>query len=221
MKFLPLLFSLAFLASCSQAPKNSDPRLKDKDVPVDFDLGTMKNGVFTNEYFGFTFRFDEEWDVQTQDELKKLMELGSEMASGDDKVLKSSIKASEVRSAHHFGAYKHEVGTLVTYNPSAIVFSENIKGTDIAYGDEYLERARDMWPRTQMDIKQIGTIQEERIGNKDFFILEAEMTVYGLAIHQKYYCTIMKDFALGIIISYLDEEQEEEMHKVVESLSFK
>ncbi len=220
MKYFVLIATIAFLAACS-TQQNPDERLKDKEVPADFDIGEMKEGVFTNKYFGFKFRFNEDWDIQTEEELAELVDLGSEIASGGDNKMKSALKASQVRSAQHFCAFKYDVGSSVDFNPSIMVISENIKGKNLVYGDEYLEIIREMWPKTQVNVKQIGVIKELEIGGEDFFVMEAETKAYGISIRQKYYCSIRKDFALCLIVSYLDEEQENEMSSVIDSFGFR
>ncbi|XOV67444.1 MAG: hypothetical protein ACFHU9_17655 [Fluviicola sp.] len=222
MKYLSIVCALFLLIGC-QGKKNNNPdkRLQDKEVPDNFDIGEMKDGTFTNKFFDFSFQYNEEWDIQTQEELEELMDLGSEMVSGGDQSVKASMEASKVRSAQHFGAYKYEYGSLVDYNPSIMIISENIKGADIVYGDEYLEILREMWPNMQTDIRQIGTIQETNLGGKKFAVMEAEMKVYGIPVRQKYYCYVMKGFALGIITSFVDQDQEDEMSQVIRSLRFK
>ena len=166
MKSLTILLALFVLIGCQNGKKNNNPdeRLQEKEVPDNFDIGEAKDGRYTNNYFNLSFEYDQEWDVLTYEELESLMDMGVEVSSQSNKKLKKSFEAAKVRTAQHFGAFKHDPETFTgMFNPSVLVLSENVTMHDMQYGDEYLEKIRDTWSKTNMGIKQDGAIEEEKI----------------------------------------------------------
>jgi hypothetical protein len=126
-----------------------------------------------------------------------------------------------VRSASLFGTFKHNIDAIVESNPNLIIITENLMGTSVTYGDDYLEHLRDLWDEHQIGIVQTGAIRETPIDSKDFYRLEGEIrTPYGVG-YQQYYCTVMKGFALVITISYTNDEEREELEKVISTIRFK
>lgn len=224
MKSLTILLALFVLIGCQNGKKNNNPdeRLQEKEVPDNFDIGEAKDGRYTNNYFNLSFEYDQEWDVLTYEELESLMDMGVEVSSQSNKKLKKSFEAAKVRTAQHFGAFKHDPETFTgMFNPSVLVLSENVTMHDMQYGDEYLEKIRDTWSKTNMGIKQDGAIEEEKIDGRTFFTLKGRANTYGVEVLQKYHCTIVKGFALVVIETYLDEGQSKETQMVMESMEFK
>lgn len=221
MKYLILLLSIVFLAACSQKNENPDKRLQEKEVPDDFEIGIAENGTYTNNYFNFTFDYDTTWAVQSFEELQKLMDAGQELVAGDDEAYKNAIKASQVRTATLFGAFKYEVNAMEESNPNILIIAENIKQfPGSLYGDDYLEKVRDMWGNSQMDIKQIGTIRAAPIDGKEFYKMTGEITTLFGSARQDYYCIILKDFALVFALTYTNESELEILEEIVATMQF-
>ena len=136
MKSLTILLALFVLIGCQNGKKNNNPdeRLQEKEVPDNFDIGEAKDGRYTNNYFNLSFEYDQEWDVLTYEELESLMDMGVEVSSQSNKKLKKSFEAAKVRTAQHFGAFKHDPETFTgMFNPSVLVLSENVTMHDIQY----------------------------------------------------------------------------------------
>ncbi len=62
--------------------------------------------------------------------------------------------------------------------------------------------------------------KEVSLGNKKFYSMNATISTSGIALTQTYYSTVVQGFALSIIISYMDEEQHQELLKALSTLSF-
>lgn len=217
-----LAFTLIlFVFGCQESEeKNPDKILKNKDVPVDLDLGEANNGIYVNKYFGLSFEYDEEWFLQDHETLEKLVDRGAEIAKDQ---LKESVEASIVRTASLFGAFKFDPAKTTGFNPSLMVMIENVKGDEnINYGDEYLEQIRELWPQLEVDVKQRGTITEAYLDGKEAYKMIAEIKAPSTGIvTQEYYCTIYKNFALVFAISYESDSERNELKRAIESIRFK
>ncbi len=223
MKYLTILIALFVLFGCQNEKKNNNPdkRLQDKEVPDNFEIGEAKNGVYTNGFFNISFKYNEDWDILSYEELEALMELGAEVSSGKSEKLKKAADAASVRTAQHFAAFKYDRETFSgNFNPSIIVLSENIKAAGLKYGDEYLEQLRELWSEADMNIKQIGVIEEEKINGRTFFTLTGLIKNFGVEVTQKYHCAIIKNFAFVIIDTYMEEADHEETAVIMESFKF-
>lgn len=220
MKFLFFL-SLSFIIfSCSTT--HEDPRLKDKDVPMDFDLGVAENGIYTNKYFGMTFSYNKNWNVQSHEELNRLVDLGAEVATGDDELLKASVEASKVNTAYLFSVFRDELGSSVEFNPSVMSIAENVsKYKSFKTGKDYLKQARTMIERSQLQTEMVGDFEKVNLGTKPFYSMTLKGEQMGVTYTQEYFATIEKGFSLSFIVTYQTDEDRAQMIEVLESIEFK
>lgn len=96
--FIGLLFLTAITAGCSDGK------------PKDFDYGEVENGKYVNSYFGMEMSVPENWIVMSQENFDEMAELGAELMVGDNKKMKSSLKASEITTANLLMVSEYEVG---------------------------------------------------------------------------------------------------------------
>ncbi len=219
MKFLTTLLIAFLFIGCSR--QHEDPRLKDKDVPLDFDMGIAKDGTYSNKYFGMKFNYNKDWAVQSTDEMNQLLEIGAKAAAGDDKNLKARIEASKVKTAYLFCAFKDAPGTVLGFNPSFIAMAENTSNVNaIKNGEDYLIQMQKMLKTTQLNATPISGIEKRNIGSKPFYVLSTVTETSGMTLYQEYYATVDKGFSLAFIISYEDDEQRAELQEILASTQF-
>jgi hypothetical protein len=58
------------------------------------------------------------------------------------------------------------------------------------------------------------------IGGRNFDVMELEMHRGNVVITQKYYCAVIKDYALSFILSYSNTDDENELGRVFKTLGF-
>ena len=154
MKFIATLLIAFLLFGCSSEHK--DTRLKDKDVPMDFDLGVAENGIYKNDYFGMTFSYNKNWLPQSHEELNRLVDFGAEIATGDDELLKASVEASKVNTAYLFCVFRDKITASTSFNPSVMTVAENVsKFNSVKSGEDYLRQALKMIHRSQMQVEML------------------------------------------------------------------
>jgi len=207
MKKIIYLFILTVLLSCSDQKKK---------LPENFDFGKTENGFYKNDYFDMEVLFNPNWIVQDKQELNNLIERGSDLITGDNKNLKSIIKASQVNTAYLLAVFKHEVGAAVEFNPSFMIVAENTRGfPGIKNGKDYLFHAKKALQQTQMAYSFEKEIVERKIGSSLFHVMEAKLDYMGKIIIQEYISTVDKKFSLSFIISYTTDEEKNELYEVI------
>jgi hypothetical protein len=210
MKKIIYLFIVSVLLSCSDENKN---------LPENFDFGKIEDGTYKNDYFDMEVLFNPNWIVQDKQEMNNLVERGSDLVTGDNKNLKSIVKASQVNTAYLLAVFKHEVGAAVEYNPSFMIVAENTKNfPGIKNGKDYLFHAKKLLKQTQIPYSFEKEVLERKIGNSLFHVMEARLDYMGKIIIQEYISTVNKGFSLSFIISYSTDKEKSELYEVVDNV---
>ncbi len=138
--------------------------------PDTFDYGSVENGVYQNEYFGFSMNLPADWVVQTQEQTENLANTGKDLVAGDDANMKAIIKASEINTANLISVFQYEVGSTVDYNPSIVIVAENIiNSPGIKTGSDYLFHAKKVMEQGQFKYQYLSDHFEKK--NKRFRVL--------------------------------------------------
>ena len=189
----------------------------------EIDVGTITNSVYENKYFGMTVELPPDWAVQGQDSRQEPMDVGGELLAGDDKNLKATLKASELSTVNLFASFQHPRGTPVPFNPSILCVAERVRHLPgIKTGNDYFFHMKKLFEASQMEIHISDDVGTETISGRTFDILRTE-TPLGLdptVVHQKYYVSIMKGYALAIIASYTTDAEDLILKGVIDSITF-
>lgn len=206
-----VLLLLVALVSCKQSAR----------IPDDFDYGKVENNVYSNDYFGFKIPLPADWALQSKEEMERLRQQGRAMIEQSNKDMAKTLKASEVNSAMLLSIFRHKPDSVTgEFNHSMTVLAENIsKVPGIKTAVDYLENTKKLIVQSRMPYKT-SDIHRQKVGGRDFDVMTVTMTMQGIDIEQLYYTTVIGDFALGMIISYTNSQQEEELKKIVNGISF-
>jgi hypothetical protein len=204
-----LVLLLALLAGCEK--KASD----------EIDFGTVTNSVYHNNYFSFNVPFPKDWSPQDQSEQQRLAKLGGKLISGDDKNLQAEMKMGELRTVNLFAVFEHPPGSPVDFNPSILSVAENVRhAPGIKRGSDYHFQAKKVLQSGQLDISFPKDIYTQKLGGVDFDVMEAHIRARGIVVKQKYYATIMKGYALCLVTSFVSDEQDAALQKVLSNVTF-
>lgn len=211
LTFFYSLFLLIIIGACRP------PQLKNI-----FDYGSVKDGLYINEFFGCSLNIPAGWAVQTREEMEQLQNLGKDMIAGKDKKLKRKLKTSEIRSANLITAFKYKLGTTVEFNPNISIVAENIKfSPGIKSGADYLNHSRELLKQSQFKYDSISArFDQVEFSGKVFSRMFTSVNYMGIPIKQEYYSTIVNGFSFNIVISYSNNEQREELLGMLETLKF-
>ncbi len=213
MKGKIILILLAFIiTSC-----------KTNGAPENFDYGKVENNIYSNSFFNLKMTLPSDWLVQSKEQNDKLMKLGQEMIAGDNENLKTAIKASEINTANLLTLFKNEVGSTTEYNPSIVLVTENLRiAPNITSGKDYLVQAKKTLKQTQIKYNNIDDdkIKKVTINNQELYVMSLSLDYMNLIIKQDYYSIIKNGFAINLIISYVTEEQKQELKNILNTLKF-
>jgi hypothetical protein len=215
MKKIPvftLLVCVFLVLACNRSAK----------IPDDFDYGTIKNGIYRNDYFKMQLTVPEKWVVQNKEQTQKIADMGADQIAGGDEKVKSQLKAAEVKTAYLFTVFKEPVGFVTTnFNPSYMVVAENLSQyPTVKTGAQYLGEAKKLLQRAAMGYTFEDELGSVTINGHKFDIMKTKLSAGGFDVQQWYYSTIINKFSLNFIVSWADDEQKKELDKVIESVKF-
>ncbi len=192
---------------------------KATNVPLSFDYGSIKDGVYDNTFFKFKFPVNTNWYVLNNEEANQLYEVGNDVAAGDKEALKKTLEASAINMAKLFSAFKYKPGANTDFNPSLLVNAENLKDApEVDTPEKYLIEAKKILNETAMDIEYVEEKHKVKIGSQNFEFIKLKNKGYGYDITQDYYVTVKRGFAISFIMSYTTEADKETVYKMFDKL---
>lgn len=191
-------------------------------IPENFDYGKVENNVYRNEYFRFELPIPSTWAVQNKEEMNRIRQEGQKVIEkNSDKKFAARIKASEINSAMLLTVFKNKVDSFIgEFNPSVSVLAENTAVSGIRSGSDYLEHVQKLMKESAMSFDFSG-LRKQRIGNREFDVMTVIVSTHGKEVKQLYSAVVDRGFALGIIISYINGEQEQELKDILKGLHFR
>jgi hypothetical protein len=187
-------------------------------LPDNFDYGKTEGHIYTNKYFNLAIDYPESWVLQNKEQVENLKEQGAELLTTKDETLKAVVKASEVNSATLLTVFKYEVGSAVDFNPSVMVVAENTKNSPgIKKGKDYLFHAKKFLQQSNLYTFE-DALTSRKIGNKDFDVLHANLKYMDNIIKQEYITTVVNGFSLSFIVTYLTDEQKNELYRILDKV---
>jgi hypothetical protein len=184
--------------------------------------GTISNNIYKNDYFGMSMDVPQGWSVQSKAAMKQLMDQGSDLVAGDDQNLKAIMKQSEKQTVNMFVFFKYEQGTPVTFNPSIVAVAERVTHMPgIKRGADYFFHVRRLLQASQVEYTFPKKIYTTDLSGVSFDVMPAEISASFLTVEQDYYAALMKDYVLNFILSYSNEDEKQELIKILDTVSFR
>lgn len=205
-----LLVSLWLLTCCAANAQSKSPD----------DGGAVFKGVYTNDYFHFSFRYPRDWSVHGTDANQMIRDIAREKSKRTG-ALGDSTEAILKQTYQLLTVFRYPVGTPdIDYNPAVIIIAENIShAPGIITG-------RDYWRNTLPVLVKLGAqVKSDEptvvlYGGREFYRLDYATEVNGKVIHQSSFVNVDHRFALAFGFLSADEQQLEQMIKAMDSLTF-
>lgn len=199
---------LALLAAAGCA--KSQPKL---------DFGAVEGSVYRNAYFGLELNIPANWNIQDSEQKKAMMAQGGKLMAGNDKTLQAVYDASALNTVILLSAFKHPVGAAVDSNPNVTLIAEKIAhAPGIRRGSDYLFHARKGMESGQVSMSVRNDVYEKKAGDTTFDVMDVDLKIGKKTVKQMYYATILKGYALSIIISYSSPGELKELEAVLSTL---
>lgn len=181
--------------------------------------GEFADNIYINKFFEFKAELPEGWHAQDDETRKKLMLQGQNMIAGKDPNLNSLLESGQLNSASLFMFAKFPLGTPTDFNPNILALAENVKrhSDDIKTGKDYFRHVKKGMRQGKMAAEFSESQKKFHLGKDEFDIMDIVLEFGNSIIHQRYYCLIKNGYAVSIILSSINDEQRNELLKVMET----
>ncbi len=182
---------------------------------------SLEEGVYRNEYLGFSIRLPQDWALQNEEMEKKITKAGSDYLGQNDSEARVMQEQAEASVVYLFTLFKYPLGTVVDYNPNIIGLAENVADyPGIQSGQEYLEHVRNQLLGSQGNFVVSNTSETYTLDGRTFHILRTDLNFMGNIVKQKHYATKINEYILLFTYSYYKNETEEELLRILKSVDF-
>lgn len=182
------------------------------------DNGKVTEGVYRNEFFGFTYKLPPDWTIHGEETEKVLMESGKQLIAGDDEAKKKLMDLASQRTFHLLTAFEFPLGTPGKPNRSIQLIAENISfAPGIRTGKDYLLNLRETMAQGQLQTEYQSEPTEETISGVSFYRQALTIQISSVTVYEIVYCTILKEYAITYILVARSKQGAEEVANTVAS----
>jgi len=183
------------------------------------DNGRVVDGVYTNEFLGFRYTVPKGWTVHGEETQKVIVETGKEIMAGEDQTRKRIVEAASKRTFQLLTVFEYPLGTPNKTNRGIQVAAENVAfAPGIQTGKDYLQVLEKNLATGQIHFEFEGEAIEETLDGIDCYHHYGHFQVSGKTIHELFYATMLKGYAVSLIFSGTSKEAVEESAKSVGSI---
>lgn len=204
MKYLiPLILSI-FVIQCSN----------ENNSKIKYNTGDVSNGGYSNDFFGFSIRYDSNWHVFNEREKLNLHEQGNYLLWEENVNNNSNkLKTDYLLSIQKNGIDKSK------FAPSLIITSNRPQNiANISNGAMYLHLMKRALGQSYLCFKFDTPIYEKKIDGYSFGVLEYEYCNTPQYVFQENYCVIVGGRSLCIILTYSSDLERVELHSFLTSI---
>jgi hypothetical protein len=200
-------------------PEKSARDASGAGVPGRPDNGKVLDGVYANQFFGFRYTVPQGWTVHGEETQKVIMETGKEIVAGEDENRRRVIEAASKRTFQLLTVFEFPLGTPNKTNRGIQVMAENVAfAPGIQTGKDYLQLMEKNLSAGQMHFEFEGEPIEETLDGIDFYHHYGHFQVSGKTVHEVFYVTTLKGFALSVVFSASSKEAVEEAAKSIANI---
>ncbi len=181
-----------------------------------------KPNIYKNSFFKFQVEIPQNWFVPSQEEADMIFETGKDLFAGTEAEKRLRMKRIKEKSYILLTASRYEPGTVVGYNPTiTIVVESTSKFPGMKTAKEYLFMAKRMLMGAQIkhDFPD-PDFKLEKVGGKDFYVMNVQMNFEGTIVKQTYFSTILDGFCFSIVITYLNDSDKADLDLIIKSAQF-
>src|SRR5438445_6949250 len=188
-------------------------------VPGRPDNGKVLDGVYTNQFFGFCYTVPQGWTVHGEETQKVIMETGKEIVAGEDQDKRRVMEAASKRTFQLLTVFEYPLGTPNKANRGIQVMAENVAfAPGIQTGKDYLQVLEKNLATGQIHFEFEGEPIEETLDGIDCYHHYGHFQVSGRPVHEVFYATMLKGYALSIVFSGSRQEAVEAAAKSIANI---
>ncbi len=194
-----------------------------QDAGEMLDLGKKEGDIYKNNYFGLSFKLPKDWKVASEEELKQVLNTGKKIAADDNESKQDELDSAESKSAYLIMVSKTEMTGQTYKTGNFMVTADKLSSLQgITNVNQYLEQVKAgmMSIKDQMPYNLDKPIYLEKIGDKEFAVLETSIYSEGIKLTQKYYAYVIKDYVLVFIATSTNEDYAKVIQDMLDSVKF-
>jgi len=192
-----------------------------KKPAAGIDAGTFEGSVYHNKYLGFRLTVPDDWSVQDEEAKRRFRQTGEKILAGDSESVQAAVEAGHARAVDLFTVFQYPFGSPVPYNPSLSGIAESLAhAPGVQTGGDYLYHVRRLLEGAQLRSTFPGEVYDQTLGGVAFHVLAAEVSVAGVTVHQEYYATVRKGYALVLTISYSNDDTRDALRAILQTATF-
>jgi hypothetical protein len=216
LRALPILAVCLALAVISAFGRTLNTNERIDGIP---DSGRVVAGVYANDFLGFRYTVPKGWTVHGEETQKAIMEAGKEATAGEDETRKRVVEAAAKRTFQLLTVFEFPLGTPNKPNRGVQVIAENTSfAPGIKTGKDYLQVMEKNLTTGQIHFEFEGDPGEETIDGIDFYRHYGHFQLSGRTVHEMFYVTMLKGFAVCFVFSGGSKEAVQESAKSVGSI---
>lgn len=183
--------------------------------------GVVKEGVYSNSFFGFSVAYPTEWVVHGDATNTRLMEVGKERTVSSGALSASATEVILKNTYQLLTTFRYPLGTAgLDLNSSFMLIAENVShAPGIVNGRDYINNVRPLMLKLGSKVVQDEPVELVFSGRK-FFRLDSVTQANGVSVNQAMIIGIIKGYALAFVITAKDQQAVDEAAKAIDTLKF-
>jgi hypothetical protein len=208
MKRFPLIIATILLLCCYANAQST------------VDLGTVRDGIYINNGFGFSFKYPKDWVVHGEATKERIKEIGKERVTEAGALSKPSAEVAMNNTYQLLTVFRHPLGTPgIAFNPAVLVSAERVDhAPGITSGKEYLLNIRTLMLKMSHQAL-FKDPMENRFAGWQFFRDDYAGEINGVHMLISYFANVANGYALVFAFIAEDQKSLDEVTKSMETIT--
>ena len=213
---ISLVFALGACGDAGGTKRDAVRTAKQKTAFVSSEDGK----TYTSTFLDLSMIKPDNWISENQAYADKIMNIGTDMAAGDDRDFKAELDLSLQNSLAIciFSRYPSSEGR--TDNALVMGVSENVRlAPEVKTGADYFDQMKLLANNSAVSIHYSDTYGETMIDGQTFGTMVATYEIDGMEVQpQQYYATRHKDHVIVFITTYSNPEDRQAAEGIIDSI---
>lgn len=184
------------------------------------DDGSVDRNIYTNRFFGFSFRFPEDWTSLGPDAARAATKLGAGMMSGGDPTIQDAQQAGAAHAYPLLFVVPPRDRGISSRAIQIQALDRQITGPDSVSGKEFLEAAARLYRQMHTPLQPTGPPTEVSVDDRKLWRLDMTMTVDNNVHYLSEIVTIQDGFVLLFAFASPDQSGRDDLLQCMNSLQF-
>jgi hypothetical protein len=183
-------------------------------------VGTRSGNTYSHEHFNFKITFPADWYVMSQQEQAELMNVGQQVAAGDNEQLKAAARSGAAQMLNLVAAFRHPPGSVVDSNMNIIISAERVSHVPgVKRGADYLGHTRKMLTQTALQPRTDPIESAKAVGPLEMDVLPVHINMGVQEVHQRMHAARIGDYVLLIATTYTTDEERAQLDAILQSIT--